>query len=134
MNGETNLTTILESMQPELNEGDYVFCTLAKDTDIDLKDAICTFKEKEGLAIIIKQEYADRFNLKYSFIASWITLTIHSSLEAIGLTAAFSKALSDENISCNVVAAVYHDHIFVAKKDADKAMKILLNFSKAKTV
>lgn len=128
MVGETDLTTLLKSMTPELNEGDYVFCTTNE--NIDLKDVICSFREKEGLTIIIKQELADKLNLHYSFIASWITLTIHSSLEAVGLTAAFSKALADENLSCNVVAAFYHDHIFVAKKDADKAMKILLAFSK----
>ncbi|SFD21824.1 hypothetical protein SAMN05518672_1011098 [Chitinophaga sp. CF118] len=130
MTGETNLRTLLASMKPLLNEGDYVFCTINDDTDIDLKNVICTFREKEGLTVIIKQELADRLDLSYSFIASWITLTIHSSLEAVGLTAAFSKALSDEDISCNVVAAFYHDHIFVAKKDAAKAMDILLNFSK----
>jgi uncharacterized protein len=63
--------------------------------------------------------------LSYSFVAAWITLTVHSSLEAVGLTATFSKALAENNISCNVVAAYYHDHIFVDAKDAAKAMKIL---------
>ena len=72
---------------------------------------------------------ADSLKLEYSFVASWITLTVHSSLEAVGLTAAFSKALSQEGISCNVVAAFYHDHIFVGKNDADKAMEILNRFA-----
>lgn len=126
MAGETDLTTLLKSMTPELNEGDYVFCTISN--DMDLKDVVCSFREKEGLTVIIKQELADKLKLQYSFVASWITLTIHSSLEAVGLTAAFSTALSAANISCNVVAAFYHDHIFVAKKDAEKAMDILLGF------
>ncbi|MDG1871652.1 MAG: ACT domain-containing protein [Flavobacterium sp.] len=56
-------------------------------------------------------------------------MTIHSSLEAVGLTAAFSKALSENGISCNVVAAFYHDHIFVDVKDTDKAMAVLNAFS-----
>ena len=73
---------------------------------------------------------ADKLDLDYSFIASWITLTVHSSLEAVGLTAAFSKALSENGISCNVVAAYYHDHIFIDKKDTEKAMAILNEFSK----
>ena len=72
---------------------------------------------------------ANQLNLNYSFIASWISLTIHSSLEAVGLTAAFSKALADNGISCNVVAAFYHDHIFVDQKDAKKVMMILNTFS-----
>ncbi|MEJ0055611.1 MAG: ACT domain-containing protein [Bacteroidota bacterium] len=60
---------------------------------------------------------------------AWITLTVHSSLEAIGMTAAFSKALAEESISCNVVAATYHDHIFVGKKDLEKAMAAIMKIS-----
>ena len=81
------------------------------------------------MTIIVKKETADALNLGYSFIASWITLTVYSSLEAVGLTAAFSRALSEGGISCNVVAAFYHDHIFVDRKDAKKAMEILNRFS-----
>ncbi len=87
------------------------------------------FKEEEAFTIIVKKEIADTLKLDYSFISSWITLTVHSSLEAVGLTAAFSKALSDNGISCNVVAAFYHDHIFVDKRDAEKAMVVLNSFS-----
>ena len=64
--------------------------------------------------------------LPYSLVCVWITLTIHSSLEAVGLTAAVSSALTEANISCNVVAAYYHDHIFVPIADADRAMNVLL--------
>jgi uncharacterized protein len=130
MTGKTNLSQLLKTMNPYLNEGDYVFCTVENLKDISLNDILFHFKEKEAVTIIVKKEYADKMNSSYSYIATWITLTVHSSLEAVGLTAAFSKALAEKNISCNVVAAFYHDHIFVAKKDAEKAMEILNELSK----
>ncbi len=123
--GEADLAVLLKSMKPELNEGDYVFCILPSGIQIDHSHVVSSFKEKEGTTIIISKDLADELNLPYSFIASWITLTVHSSLEAIGLTATFSKALAEEGISCNIVAAYYHDHIFVPKKDADRALEVL---------
>lgn len=129
MNGETNLDKLLKTMKPKLNIGDYVFCVVDDLSTVNQEDAVLFFKEEEGYTIIIKRELADSLKLTYSFIASWITLTVHSSLEAVGLTAAFSKALSEEGISCNVVAAFFHDHIFVDKKDSEKAIEILNKFS-----
>ena len=129
MTGELNLQTLLKTMQPKLNLGEYVFCTTNDITSISLIHPILIFKEEEAITIIVKKEIADSLKLEYSFISSWITLTVHSSLAAVGLTAAFSKALSDNGISCNVVAAFYHDHIFVDKKDAEKAMNILNRLS-----
>ena len=102
-----------------------VFCTVHKLDSIDQQNIIGLFKEDEGTAITIEQKLADQLKLDYSFVAAWITLTVHSSLGAVGLTAAFSAALAKENISCNVVAAFYHNHIFVNKTDAGAAMKIL---------
>ncbi|WP_218939670.1 ACT domain-containing protein [Lutibacter citreus] len=64
------------------------------------------------------------------FIASWITLTIHYSLNAVGLTALFSNEFADNNISCNVIAGYYHYHIFADKSDANKAIEVLKNLSK----
>lgn len=130
MAGETNLKALLKTMRPKLNEGDYVFCTTPSLDGIDPKEIIGLFKEDEGWTVIVNKELADKLNLGYSYIAAWITLTIHSSLEAVGLTAAFATALGNEGISCNVVAAYYHDHIFVAKKDAEKAIEVLTNLSK----
>lgn len=129
MTGEKDLDTLLNTMKPRLNAGGWVFCAVKELTSVKPEDAVLIFREQEGYTLIIPQDLADARGLTYSFVASWITLTVHSSLEAVGLTAAFSKALAEEGISCNVVAGFYHDHIFVNKKDTDKAMERLSRFS-----
>ncbi len=129
MTPEKNLSKLIKGMTPKLNEGNYVFSTVIDLNGINREDTLCEFKEAEGITIIIEQTKADDLNLKYDFVSSWITLTIHSSLEAVGLTALFSNELAKHNISCNVVAAFYHDHIFVNKKDANKAIIVLKELS-----
>src|SRR5690242_18702869 len=113
--GETDLRKLLKTLKPKLNSGDFVFCVVQDITIIDFAKIVMFFPEDEGITIIIQKELADRLKLPYLFVAAWITLSVHSSLTAAGLTAAFSKALSDEGISCNVVAANFHDHLFVEK-------------------
>ncbi len=125
MSGEKNLAILLKNMKPQLQTGDFVFCTVSNSYKIDLSQIIGSFKEEEGITLILSKVYADELNLEYFSIMSWITLQVHSALEAVGLTAAFSKVLAENNISCNVVAGYYHDHIFVPKKDADKAVQLL---------
>lgn len=125
MTGEKNLDILLSSMKPCLNTGEYVYCTVQELGTINISDCVMIFREAEGLTLILKKEIADDHGLQYSYIAGWITLTVHSSLEAVGLTAAFSKALAKENISCNVVAGYFHDHIFINKNDSVKAMDVL---------
>jgi len=129
MSGEKDLEILLKSMKPEHVSGDYVFCKVEKFENLDWNKVVMLFKEKEAITLILKKEIADQLQLDYSVVMSWITLTVHSSLEAVGLTAAFSKALSEQGISCNVVAAYYHDHIFVNQKEVQKAMEILQSFS-----
>ncbi|GHM99301.1 hypothetical protein WSM22_07910 [Cytophagales bacterium WSM2-2] len=130
MPGETELTKLLQTLEPKLNPGDYVFCTVNDSFRVNLDEVLMTFKEKESTTIVLRKETADELSLEYTFVAVWITLMVHSSLQAVGLTAAFSNALSQKGISCNVVAAYYHDHIFVDKKDAEKALLTLQNLSK----
>ena len=127
-----NLQKLLSQLKPVLNSGEYVFATVSNFDNILRSDTLFEFKEAEGITLILEKNKADTLRLPYQFICSWITLKIHSSLEAVGLTAAFSVALTKENISCNVVAGFYHDHIFVDIKDAQKALKVLTNLSKIK--
>ncbi|MEO5978694.1 MAG: ACT domain-containing protein [Chryseolinea sp.] len=125
MNGETDLNKLLKTMKPVHNVGDYVFCTTFDPDKIPRDKITMMFRESEGYTVVLKKEVADRYSLAYTFIGSWITLVVHSSLEAVGLTAAFASALSKNGISCNVVAAFYHDHIFIPLRDTEKAMSVL---------
>jgi len=129
MAGETDLNILLKSLKPSLNKGSYVFISVNDIQHITKDNILFEFKEKEGITIILEQAKADELNFKYDFVASWITLNVHSALNAVGLTAAVSTALTKYNISCNVVAAYYHDHIFVATKDTEQAMEVLSEFS-----
>ncbi|HEV7622298.1 MAG TPA: ACT domain-containing protein [Flavisolibacter sp.] len=129
MPGETNLAVLLKNIEPLLNAGEYVFCTINNNSPIDNGGIIGLFREKEGITIIVEKSFAIASGIAYNSVCSWITLSVHSSLEAVGLTAAFSKALSNKGISCNVVAGYCHDHIFVPIKDTEKAMSVLHSLS-----
>jgi uncharacterized protein len=129
MNGETNLNVLISTMKPKLNDGEFVFCSL-KTGQIDLAPCLLFFKESEGLTIVCPKSHADKMKFAYSSVFSWITLEVHSALEAVGLTAAFSQALASHNIPCNVVAGYYHDHIFVQKERGMEAVKVLEDLAK----
>ena len=125
MTGETDLKKLLATMAPLLHEGDYVFCTVTELPVSGAGEILCTFREAEGWTLVMEKGVADGLQMTYGLIMAWITLTVHSSLEAVGLTAAVSRALAEREIGCNVIAAYYHDHIFVARKDAEAAMLAL---------
>ena len=129
MSGETDISMLIHDMSPELNPGEYVFSTVQNMDFIDRKYTICEFKEKEGTTVVIEKHKADQLKLPYEYVASWISLKIHSSLEAVGFTAVFSAALAKNDISCNVIAGYYHDHIFVDTKDSEKALLVLTGLS-----
>jgi GNAT superfamily N-acetyltransferase len=86
---------------------------------------IAAFRESEGLSLILSENQSSELGLTPLMRAAWITLTVHSDLLAVGLTAAFAKALTDAGISCNVVAAAFHDHIFVPTEKANLALRVL---------
>lgn len=122
MTGETNLSRLLASLSPRLNPGSFVFCSVSQPTVVQVATALGSFREAEGTTLILAREEAERLGLVYDYLAAWITLEVHSSLAAVGLTAAFAKALAGEGISCNVIAGFHHDHLFVAEADAERAL------------
>jgi uncharacterized protein len=121
----SDLAMLLREMQPVLQEGCYVFCTLPSDLVLPLHKVIACIREAEGMSVVLPEAQALALGLSGQFRAAWITLNVHSDLAALGLTAAFSKALSAAGISCNVVAGHYHDHVFVPFAQAQLAMQVL---------
>jgi len=131
MAGEKNLTRLIQEMEPSLEPGAFVFCTVPANFDLQNRAVVATFMEKEGKTLVLAQREADQLGLAYEMTMAWITLNVHSALEAVGLTAAVANALAAKNISCNVIAGYYHDHIFIPQSDADLALQTLLALSKA---
>lgn len=92
-------------------------------------EPIATFKELEGLTLVLTKDKADNAGLNYEGVFRQITLTVHSSLDAVGLTAAVSTKLAAKGISANIIAAYYHDHIFVSSEQAEQALLALKELS-----
>lgn len=123
MSGLTDLQQMLATLEPKVREGEFVFVAEPAGSPPLVPDAMIL--EDEGRTFVVRREAADAAGLPYEFVGSWITLTVHSSLDAVGLTAAFSAALAEAGISCNVLAGLFHDHILVAVEQCDDAVAAL---------
>lgn len=129
MAGIIELDELLKSMTPKIQSGEFVFCTVDGNcTDYAHLNPLAFFMESEGLTLILSVKSADEAQLAYESKFKQITLTVHSSLDAVGLTAAVATKLSSYGISANVVAAYYHDHVFVQSEKADEALSALKEF------
>ena len=124
MPGETDLQRLLSGMRPTLNPGRFVFTTVDGAVPSGITP-IVTVTEQEGLTLVVRLEDAETVGLAYEYIAGWITLRVHSALEAVGLTAAVARELADVGLSCNIVAGFHHDHIFVPYDRAGEAVAVL---------
>lgn len=128
--GELDLAKLLATLEPKLQRGEYVFVTLpdkaASTVAAHAAVAVGSFVESEGLTLIVPAEYKGLpEGTPRSDLQSMITLECHSSLEAVGLTYRVSQKLAGLGISCNVVAAYFHDHIFVSVDKAAAAIEAL---------
>ena len=118
--GETDLQTLLATMRPALRQGAYEFVTKEDPSSDDFATAVVVVREDEGVTLV-------RLTVESNLDAmAWITLTVHSSLQAVGLTAAVSTALAGRGIACNVVAGFHHDHLFVPWMLRTEAFEALL--------
>ena len=123
----TNQFKELKNLNPVLLEDEYVFCTFLSSIygDHNKLNPIASFNEKEGLTLVVKKEIAKFNNLEFKDTFKCISLNLISSLTSVGLTALISKALADNEISANIYAGYYHDHIFVPLERASDAFKLL---------
>ena len=125
MSAIIDLEALLAGMEPTLNPGVFVFATVEALGDVEPETVVAMIIEPEGLSVVMTEADALRQSIPHDFRSAWITLTVNSALEAVGLTSAFARALGDVNISSNVIAGNYHDHIFVPVDSADAALTAL---------
>lgn len=124
MAAERDLTRLISGMRPVLNPGRFVFTTVTGPVPPGVQPVV-TVAEAEGRTLVLPQHEADAAGLGYDYVAGWITLTVTSALDAIGLTAAVAGELAEAGLSCNVVAGYHHDHLFVPHDRATEAVRVL---------
>ena len=114
MEGERDLSRLLQSLDPKLHSERYSFSATLEPALQDGQFALV--REAEGLTSIRPDPAGE-----------WarISLGVHSSLVAVGLTAALSSRLADAGISANIVAGLFHDHLFVPWGRREEALGLL---------
>jgi uncharacterized protein len=121
--GETDLDRMLATLDVERRPGTYTFVT--GEWPQLAPHASASIVEAEGTTHVVEADVARAAGAPVEFEAAWLTLTVHSALEAVGLTAAFSRVLADADIACNVLAGYHHDHLLVPIDRADDAVDLL---------
>ncbi len=127
MAAETDLAVMLASITVSRRAGTWTFFTVG-DPDEAARLMLASsgvdalIREDEGITAVATVEAAANLGATIEFEAAWLTLDVHSALEAVGLTAAVSRVLGDQGIPCNVVAAHHHDHLLVPVERADDAV------------
>jgi uncharacterized protein len=110
-------------IRPDLAAEPYVFATA--DQPPPGMDPFAVIREDEGLTLVLTRADADRIGLRYGYVAARITLRVSSALADVGLTALVSRVLAEAGISCNVIAGLAHDHLFVDWDQGERALALL---------
>jgi uncharacterized protein len=126
MSGEMDLAVLLRSMEPVLGAMPYGYGLMPVGATVpDGAGAFAVIVEAEGVTVVAAADALDRVGIAYHGHWARISLTVHSDLAAVGLTAAISAALAAQGISANVVAGYFHDHVFVQWERREAAMAAL---------
>jgi hypothetical protein len=129
---ERDLHALLASLKPVLRPGTFVFAVVHDEALLEAVVPEVTIREDEGLTVIVRREQADALGLAHDhYVAAWISLRVHSALDAVGLTATVSTALAEAGLSCNIIAGYHHDHLLVPADRAAEALKVLSDLSLA---
>lgn len=127
--GETDLDRLLHAMRPALLASPYVFVTVTEDQASTLwTDAFALIRETEGITVVLPLDAAEHAGLPIEISWAGITLTVHSSLNAVGFLAAISARLAAAGLSLNPLAGYYHDHLFVPWDRREAALAVLESF------
>lgn len=119
------LRALLAHLDAALQPGVWVYVQIPPDADPTAHQPLASFREAEGWTLILEESRARAAALPVQFRAAWITLSVHSALDGVGLTAAFAHALAEAGIACNVMAGVCHDHLFVPIEQGEQALQCL---------
>lgn len=133
MSGETDLSTLLCTAAPALLPGEFAFVAVPSMEAAQQLVPVGTFAESEGVTAICSVERAVAAGLPFGGPFRQITLTVSSSLEAVGFLAAVAAALAQRGIACNAVSAFHHDHLFVPVRQAEAALGVLQSMQKSAT-
>ncbi|MEJ3654552.1 ACT domain-containing protein [Actinomycetes bacterium KLBMP 9759] len=124
MTGSTDLRELISGLAPQLREGVHVFASVPRGTRLQV-EPVATFEEDEGRTLVLREDDAVAAGITGEYRCAWITLTVSSSLAAVGLLARVTGALAAHGISVNPVSGFHHDHLFVPYELAADAMRVL---------
>lgn len=123
--GETDLDTMLATLGVQRRPGVFAYIAVEVPTPGLIAASHAVIKEGRLTAIVLPVDAAERAGQATDVRFAWLTLTVQSSLEAIGLTAAVSARLAAIGVACNVLAGYHHDHLLVPVDRVDDAIEVL---------
>ena len=123
--GETDLAAMVSALAVHRRPGVFAYIAVEVPTPGLIAAAHAVVKEGRLTTIVLPVEAAERSGQATDAQFAWLTLTVQSSLDAVGLTAVVSARLAEIGIPCNVLAGYHHDHLLVPVDRVDDAISAL---------